>query len=49
VVQLTGLRAEASFDVAQAVPIRQLSESHAQKLIKAAEGADVEIASVFGN
>jgi hypothetical protein len=43
------LRAKASFNIAQTVAIRQLSESHAQKLIKAAEGADVEIASVFGN
>ena len=47
VIPLRSHRTQARFDVAQAFPIGQLREGHRQKLVQAAEGADVEIASVF--
>jgi len=47
VVELGGLRSQTSFDVAQALAIRQLRKGHAQELIQAAEAADVEVATVL--
>ena len=48
-VKLGGLRTKAGLDVAQAFPVGQLGESHAEKLIHAPEGTHVEIATVLGN
>src|SRR6516165_5149395 len=47
VVELGGLRSQTSFDVAQALAIRQLRKGHAQELIQATEAANVEAATVL--
>lgn len=47
VVELCRLRTKTGLDVAQALPVRQLSKRHTQKLVETAETAHVAIASVF--
>src|SRR5439155_24812886 len=49
VVQLAGLGSQAGFDVAQTFSVCQLREGHAQKLVQATKGANVEITTIFGN
>src|SRR5438045_4648593 len=46
VVKLVALRREASFDVAQALAIRELSEGHASELFVAAQRSNAMIASI---
>ena len=47
VVELGGLRAQARLDVAQALPVGQLREGHAQELVQAAEAAHIEVAAIL--
>ena len=47
-IELFGLRPQARLDVAQALPLGQLGEGHAQEfLIQATEAPDVEIPAIF--
>ena len=45
-IELGALRAQARFDVAQALAISQLRERHAQELIQAARTLDLALARV---
>jgi len=47
VIELGGLRAQAGFDVAQALPIGQLREGKTQKLVQTTEAAHVEVAAIL--
>ena len=47
VIELGRLRVQTRFDIAQAFAIGQLREGHREKLVQAAERADVEIAAVL--
>ena len=49
VVKLFAGRAQAQFDVAQAFPIGQLSEGHAEELVPARKGVDAMIPVVFSD
>src|SRR5574340_959032 len=49
VIELGQLRSQTRLDVPQALPVGKLREGHAQKLVEAAEGADVEVATVLRN
>ena len=46
VIELVALRAQARFDVAQALAVGQLGERHAQKLIEAGEALDLVLAAI---
>jgi predicted nucleic acid-binding protein len=47
VIEFGRLRAQTRLDVAQAFAVGQLREGHRQKLVQAAESANVEIAVIF--
>jgi hypothetical protein len=49
VIQLAGLGSQAGFNVAKTFAVGQLREGHAQKLVQATKGADIEITTVFRN
>ena len=49
VIELAPLGPHADLDVAQALPVSQLCERHAQKLAVAGEGLDVAVAAVSPN
>ena len=49
VIELGLLRTQARFDVAQTLPISQLCEGHAQKLVQAGEPLDLVLALIPGH
>jgi hypothetical protein len=49
VVELGRLAAQAGFDVAQALPVSQLREGHAQELVRAGELLDLVFPAVAGD
>jgi hypothetical protein len=49
VIELAALGSQAGFDISEALPVRDLSECHAEELIEASECFHLPVALIFGH